>query len=201
MRRTSERDSTRNDDAAWSSYELADPDGMLLPEDGSRGRGSEENAATLTEREQLAIRRYTSAEYEPLNGRLWGGTISEVSEIGPLSHDLTSALEKLPRHEGTVYRGSKPGRRAETYELDRYEPGQTVVENGYLSCSTNPNEEFDGEILWVIESKSGRDMKHTPRFPVRMKFSLIGSPDSRFFPERRSRFKMVEHAPLSTCKS
>lgn len=99
--------------------------------------------------------------YEPLNSALWRGSVDDVAKVADLSHDLSSALEKLPAHEGQVIRGSVPGRPTEAYDLSRYEPGERIVENGYISTTTNPDgllPDFDGPVAWVIESKNGRDV-------------------------------------------
>jgi hypothetical protein len=129
-----------------------------MPENQSFDGDTSAEQYDLSERDREAIRRYTGAEYAELNWSLWSGHLNNVESVSPFSHDLSSALEKLPRYEGTVLRGSMPGISANDYQLERYEPGETVVENGYLSCTTDPEMEFDGEVLWIIESKSGRDI-------------------------------------------
>ena len=110
----------------------------------------------LSDMDRETIRRYTGKDHKELNQALWSGTLDEVEAISPFSHDLSAALKKLDPHEGTVYRGSEEGRPAAAYDLDRYEPGEIIVENGHLSCTTDPEVPFNGEVLWVIESRSGR---------------------------------------------
>lgn len=129
-----------------------------MNDDVVEGKAREQDSS-LTSEQERAIFRYTSTDYVELNRSLWRGSLTEVEEAGPLSHDLSDALQELPPYEGTVYRGSSPLEPAESYDLERYEPGQTVIENGYLSCTREPNAEFDGEVLWVVESKTGRDVE------------------------------------------
>lgn len=120
-----------------------------------------ERVTELTPAELSALQDYTAMAYEPLNSALWRGSVDDVAKVADLSHDLSSALEKLPAHEGQVIRGSEPGRPIEAYDLSRYEPGERIVENGYISTTTNPDgllPDFDGPVAWVIESKSGRDV-------------------------------------------
>lgn len=125
-------------------------------DDGPSGRHAD---AGLSATDLAALRKYTGDGSEDLNRALWDGSIADIQSEAAFSRELSAALEKLPEHQGTALRGSEPGRHASEYQLDRYEPGARVVENGYLSCTVNPEREFDGEVLWVIESKSGRNVE------------------------------------------
>lgn len=106
-----------------------------------------------------AVRRYTGDAYEDLSSALWRGKITEVANVAEFSHDLSTELEQLPDHEGTVWRGSRPMRPASDYHLERYKPGDVVVENGYTSASTDRNEAYGGQVLWIIESKRGKSIE------------------------------------------
>lgn len=138
----------------------SDASGSTLDRATAPGSGTE-SGADLTPAELSALQDYTAMAYEPLNSALWRGSVDDVAKVADLSHDLSAALEKLPTHEGQVIRGSEPGRPIEAYDLSRYEPGERVVESGYISTTTNPDgllQDFDGPVAWVIESKSGRDV-------------------------------------------
>lgn len=141
-------------------------DSAKMADAGEPGRDTPEppdaNPKTdLTPAELSALQDYTALAYEPVNSALWRGSIDDVSAIADLSHDLSAALDKMPTYEGQVIRGSQPGRPVEAYDLSRYEPGETVIENGYISATTNQDgllAGFDGPVAWVIESSSGRDI-------------------------------------------
>src|SRR5664280_1248851 len=87
----------------------------------------------LTPAEHSAISTYTRVSYETLNHSLWNGTIDDVSAVAAFSHDLSAGLAKLPDYEGAVLRGSHPDRPAAAYDLERYESGSVVIENGSVS--------------------------------------------------------------------
>jgi len=114
----------------------------------------------LTPAEHSAISTYTRVSYETLNHSLWNGTIDDVSAVAAFSHDLSAGLAKLPDYEGAVLRGSHPDRPAAAYDLERYESGSVVIENGYISSTVSPEVEFNGEVLWIIESKHGKDVEN-----------------------------------------
>ena len=112
----------------------------------------------LSADQREAVNRYGGDGYEELNASLWTGSLEDVETNAEFSEQLSGALAELPRHEGVAYRGSGDGRSAEDMRLERYEPGDVVVENGFLSASSDAESEFGGEVLWVIDSKNGRDI-------------------------------------------
>lgn len=111
-------------------------------------------AASIDQRD--AIRDYTGVGSSDLNKSLREGTISEIERIAERSSELSSALEMRPIHEGTVLRGSTTDLTDEA--LARYEPGERVVEQQYLSTTVDADREFGGNVIWVIESNQGRDV-------------------------------------------
>lgn len=131
--------------------------------------------------------RFEGWAYEALNGALWDGPIEggpgqtrpALTDVSDFSHDLSRALKKLPPYKNTVQRGSNPNYPIEFYRPDRYEPGTVVVENGFVSASKNPQKAFEGPILWIIESKSGRDIE---------KLSPLGSRETEVLFDHFSRF-------------
>lgn len=128
--------------------------GVDLGQDASAG-------SFLSPAESDALQAYTGMAYEGLNSALWRGSIDDIAAIAGFSHELSAALQKMPAYTGQVIRGSNPHRPIEAYDLSRYEPGETVIENGYVSTTTNPDgllPDFDGPIAWVIESCTGRDV-------------------------------------------
>lgn len=109
-------------------------------------------ADELNESEMQAVRDYTAAGSRDVNAALFTGTIESVEQQSAFAHEFSAALSKLPRHEGTVLRGF------DSADLARYEPGEVIVENGFVSTTTDADAEFGGAGLWVIESTNGRQI-------------------------------------------
>ena len=63
-----------------------------------------------------------------------------------------SALSKLPKHQGNVYRGVE----FDAKTLAKYTPGTVVSDPGFASTTRNPLKKFGGNTQMVIRSKNGR---------------------------------------------
>lgn len=110
----------------------------------------------LSDTQRAALADYTGLGHLELNHALGKGTLEQIEAIASRSTILSEALDRLPVHEGTVLRGSSTD--LDSDEIARYVPGDVVVENRYLSTSANPEKEFGGNVLWVIEPKQGKDL-------------------------------------------
>lgn len=75
---------------------------------------------------------------------------------------INEALNKLPNHEGFVYRGTE----VDPKLLAQYKVGQIVTEQGFTSTSTNiaVAEEFSRNVFYTILSKTGKDIKNLAEF-------------------------------------
>jgi hypothetical protein len=120
--------------------------------------------APLDQRHLDAIRDYTGAGSREINFALRQGSLELVEEVAERSAVLSEALEGMPIHEGTVLRGSTT--ELSEADLAKYEPGAKVVENQFLSSTVTPEREFGGNVLWVIESKHGRDVADASSVPA-----------------------------------
>ena len=140
----SERDVNRLADAAKTIQRAAD----------KRRAADTEHAKALLD--------YTGVGYQDINDSLRRGTIDDVQRIARRSSGLSAALKRMPIHEGTVLHGSASTLDAET--IARYEPGASVVEP-YLSTTVDPEREFGGNVLWVVESRRGRDVSGSSAVP------------------------------------
>ena len=72
------------------------------------------------------------------------------------ARQAASAANKIPNFQGLVYRGIHIAPEDMTGFLDRYTPGNTVVEPAFTSSdlhAANP-----GNVEFVIESTSGKDI-------------------------------------------
>jgi hypothetical protein len=123
-------------------------------------------------RDKRAIRNYTREKYydpdsykainSALSGKTPGGqkvTVDTLADRARGISELSAALAKLPAHQGSVLRGAATPLAPD--EIDRYEPGEVIVEPRFLSATVDPEREFSrygGNVIWVIESKTGRSI-------------------------------------------
>ena len=127
--------------------------GKIILSDGLlRWRGqpvADSQGEALTPAEKLALNNYTRATYRVLNRNLRDGDQSAYTQ--DTADTLTQALAKLNPYEGKVERGDT----LPTKTLDdQYQVGNVVIQKQFWSTSrTIP---FPGNVLFTIESKSGR---------------------------------------------
>jgi hypothetical protein len=133
---------------------------QVLTEEGSiRWLGQPTEPRTEAERilsrpQVEAVINYTGEGYKALNHAL-----REQGAEAPLADRraadrLSHALLKLPKHEGTVYRGAF----LEQPDVARYLPGNIVTERAFTSTTADPARIFLGNAQFSIESKTGRDV-------------------------------------------
>jgi hypothetical protein len=121
----------------------------------------------------VGLRSYTGPGYSAVNESLRG--------IRPMTPEIQSqvdgavrALEALPDHVGTVYRGETlhPGDRW----LDDYQPGNVVPRDAFTSSSVdNP---FQGNVQYTIKSHHGRSVGEVSYFPSETE--VLFKPGTRF---------------------
>jgi len=113
---------------------------------------------------------------EPALSDLWSGTPS-LATIA-FARILNDAINKLPAHVGSVYRG------IESRDLDAllasHHYGATVAWPGFTSTTLDRGEAYAGDVLFVIQSRTGRKLElyahnHTERevlFPPGTRFHV-----------------------------
>jgi len=101
--------------------------------------------------EAMAVQLYSESHYASLNEQLRQGAMNEKNYEFKLA--LSSALQKMPIHAGTVKRGASLS--AQAFGL--YKPGMIIEERGFMSTSTN--KPFIGNYQFHVESKTGRNIK------------------------------------------
>ena len=76
---------------------------------------------------------------------------------------INAALNQLPNYEGVVFRGSK----VEPKQLAQYQVGEIVTEKGFTSSSSNlaVAQNFSGNVLYTIFSKTGKKIRDFSEFP------------------------------------
>lgn len=140
-----------------------------LTDDGSEGElpPPEKQWPALSEADVDAVTSYTrpAGDYLSLNRSLREGVITELEMHARESHDFSQALGRLPETHDIVYRkvaGTLPQE-----VIDRYTPGEIVVENNYTSASHNPELDWgEGNVRWVIASKHGREVGELSAVPT-----------------------------------
>lgn len=79
---------------------------------------------------------------------------------------ITSALNKLPDFNGTVYRGSRTGTRFSPEQLEKmYKVGKTIEEKGFTSTSYEKDSKFDGDVQYEIKSRTGKNIENFSNYP------------------------------------
>ena len=117
----------------------------------------------LTEEESTALTNYKSSESYKVNAKLRDGlSLTEAEQ--KMVTDLDTALEKLPVHEGTVYRRlsfDMDGQEVMAAFLAEHEANTAVRNAAYTSSSTDvEGYPVSGEltVTQVISSKTGRNV-------------------------------------------
>jgi hypothetical protein len=120
----------------------------------------------LTVADVKALRDITGGGHQELNRTLSEGSVEDVERIADRVAAVSQALERLPVHDGTVLRGS--GGNLTEAQIEAYEPGEIRVENRFVHTSVNPEVAdgwFHGNVVWAIESKTGRDVEAHSEVP------------------------------------
>ena len=127
-------------------------------DDGKIKERTQLGTDTLEYSEKVALNQYKSFESYLLNEALREG--KELTDAQRrMMEALDAALEKLPRYEGVTYRSLDIDR---IKDIDafwkRYTPGNIVLEDSYISTSTEVYDE-SFEIQMIISGKNGRDLR------------------------------------------
>ena len=101
---------------------------------------------------------YSGNAYKKTNAELRAGVMDE-STWKHVSQ-LNGALDKLPTHKGTVFRKAK----LTQSQIEMYQPGKIVEERGFTSTSKD-KDIWNGNVQFVVTSKSGRDISRISKHP------------------------------------
>ncbi len=148
----------RDFDAVQSAWET------LVEENRSRTARSRYSRKDLTKEEEGALLRYKSGESYQINAKLRDGvSLTEMEQ--QFVDQLDTALEKMPLHDGTVYRRlsfDMEGQEVLEAFLAEHEAGEIVGYSAYTSSSVSESGyPVDGEptVTQIIESHTGRDLE------------------------------------------
>lgn len=131
---------------------------IFLNKDYAKGMTMSAGNDKITKDEEAAILKYVGADSYRVNDLLRRNE-KLPDEYREWVHNLDSALLKMPKYEGTVYRSvSEFGIDEEEFEK-RYAVGNSVLELSYISTSTGTYDD-SMKYQFVINSKSGRDVRN-----------------------------------------
>lgn len=136
--------------------------------------------AKLTTRQAYYIHAYTKEAplYKELNAFLFRDQTPEnytKSQLLTMKRELTNSLRRMPKYNGTVYR-QVPELPAEV--LKQYQPGKTIVWDGFSSASMQPNLFDDRNINFLIRSKTSRPISRFSAFEAQKETLFM--PGSKF---------------------
>ena len=140
----------------------------------------------LTQEEKGALLEYKSSGSYKINAALRDGAVLS-EEQKRMVEALDRALEKLPRHEGTVYRRLSfdlEGQEALDAFMAEHETGGVVRYSQFTSTSTDPEGyPVEGEltVTAIIEGQNGRDIDG---FGSNFESEIVFPRNSRFWVER-----------------
>jgi SPP1 gp7 family putative phage head morphogenesis protein len=125
-------------------------------------------AAGLTLAEKVAVHVWTLDTspvpwFARINAMMRMSELSpgELEAVMPVAHALLSALRKLPKFDGTVYRGVKErpiGADAFEQFVRNHESEEWVYHPGFVGASAVAEGRLRGRAVLVIESRTGRDI-------------------------------------------
>jgi hypothetical protein len=102
--------------------------------------------------DEAALGDYTDEGYHEINSELRSGAAS--SGVLARAEQVSTALRKLPDYGGDAQRGTT----LTPAQIASYVPGQFRAEAAFTSTTRDATRTFDGNALFVISSKSGKDV-------------------------------------------
>jgi hypothetical protein len=150
--------------------------GAVTDDAGRGGAGADDALPALDAADLDAIAHYTGSGYWEMNQQLRARTVAPGSTMEQRIEALSTALGKLPKHEGPVFRGTI----LTPEQISRYEPGKFVTERAFTSTSTDPGKAFPGDVRFLIDSRTGRDVS-----------AYSGAPESEVLFDRDTVFEVL----------
>ena len=145
--------------------------------DSNLADGTDSNGLTAADRLAVWIySNFTSNWYQQINAELWSGR--PTAAVLAFAQILNGAINKLPAHVGSVYRGIKSRDLDALLAVHHY--GATVAWPGFTSTTLDRGEAYAGDVLFIIRSQTGRALglyahNHTEReilFPSGTRFNV-----------------------------
>ncbi|MBE9178693.1 hypothetical protein IQ268_08985 [Oculatella sp. LEGE 06141] len=143
--------------------------------------GRSKDLGNLNLEEYAALRYYTTYGYSNINTLLRGGDLSYLSDRARRNFELdgrfaASALQKLPPHTGTVYRGIGVSQSV----ISSIRVGETYTDKGFMSTSARADRRRSGNLQFEINAtgKNARDLSRLSSY--RGEREVLYPPGSRF---------------------
>jgi hypothetical protein len=124
----------------------------------------------------VAIKGYTSSDYQKLNDALRSKDATELNAVEPYITVAESGLSQLPNFEGVVYRGIDMNKIPNLSE--KYKIGNVVTEEAFTSSSTIKRGAFKRDTLITITSQTGKDVSILSDFPKQKE--ILFKPNTKF---------------------
>lgn len=115
--------------------------------------------AELNATDRAALADYTGDGFSEINEGLRAGKMSK--DVQERAARLSDALGKLPDHSGEVFRGTT----LTSDQIASYVPGQFRVEKAFTSTSSDRSQAFDGNMFFIMYSRSGKDVQKFSQMP------------------------------------
>jgi hypothetical protein len=155
-------------------------------------RADDPGPSDLSSDERLALWIYTCADTDwqlRINRELWDGAASD--SVTGMETILNAALQKLPRHQGRVYRAFNEPDLDDM--LGEYGVGSTVLWFEFASCTTELEAAREGNVLFIVNARHGRLLGPYAGEPGQLE--VVFASGSRFRVralERRKAFAVIE---------
>ena len=125
----------------------------------------------------VAIKGYTSADYQKLNDALRSKDAEKLKAVDPYIKVAESGLEQLPDYKGVVFRGVNLDEYPKV--LESYKKGEIVTEAGFTSTSVTREASFKRkDTMMIIEAESGKDVSFLSDYPNQKE--ILFRPDTKF---------------------
>lgn len=128
----------------------------------------------------VAIKGYTSEDYEMLNPALRNSDEKELNRLNPYIKVAESGLSQLPSYKGIIYRGVDLDKYPEL--VRKYNVGEVITEKAFTSSSIVKERAFNKDTLMIIESKTGKDVSFLSDYPDEKE--ILFKPGTRFEVEK-----------------
>lgn len=134
----------------------------------------------LTSADRAALLDYTGPGFREINPALRSGSVDDAMQARVDA--ISSALDKLPPYEGTVYRGTD----LPPEVLADYQPGQVVSDSAFTSTSATQNQAFNGPVEFEIVSYTGREIRMYAHPDYAHQDEVLFPPGTQFAVEART---------------
>ena len=124
----------------------------------------------------VAIKGYSSKDYQILNSALRNADETELKRLEPYIKVAESGLDQLPNYKGVVYRGVDFNKYPQV--LESYKKGEVITEAGFASSSATKKASFKKDTLMIIESETGKDISFLSNYPNQKE--ILFKPDTKF---------------------